>query len=72
MLTAHEPFHTVSEAIKNGTDMQTHRVASQVCKKRILVGDTDNGTKIKETIKDLKELIGAYRSGDVRQDKHKM
>lgn len=72
MLTAHEPFKTVSEAIKNGTDMQTHRVASEVCKKRILVGDTDNGAKIKETINDLKELISAYRSGEVRQDKHKM
>lgn len=72
MLTAHEPFKTVSEAIKNGTDMQTHRVASEVCEKRILVGDTDNGAKIKETINDLKELISAYRSGEVHQDKHKM
>ena len=51
--------------------MQTHGVASQRCKKRILVGDTDNGAKIKETINDLKELINAYRSGEVRQDKHR-
>lgn len=72
MLTAHEPFQSVGEAIKNGADMQTHGVASQRCKKRILVGDTDNGAKIKETINDLKELISAYRSGEVRQDKHKI
>ena len=72
MLTAHEPFKSVVESIKSGTDMQTHRVASEICKKRILVGDTDNGAKIKETINDLKELISAYRSGEVHQDKHKI
>ena len=72
MLTAHDPFQYVGEAIKSSVDMQTHRVASEAAKKRILVGDTDNGAKIKESISDLKELISAYRSGDVRQDKHKI
>lgn len=69
MLTAHEPFRSVGEAIKDCTDMQTHRVASEVADRRILVGDTDDGAKIKETIGDLKELINAYRSGEVRQNK---
>lgn len=71
MLTAHEPFRSVSEAIKNCADMQTHKVASEVADRRILVGDTDNGIKIKESIFDLKELIDAYRSGEVRQNKHR-
>lgn len=71
MLTAHEPFRSVGEAIKDCTDMQTHRVASEVADRRILVGDTDDGAKIKETIGDLKELINAYRSGEVRQNKHR-
>lgn len=71
MLTAHEPFRSVGEAIKDCTDMQTHRVASEVADRRILVGDTDNGVKIKESISDLKELINAYRSGEVRQNKHR-
>lgn len=71
MLTAHEPFRSVGEAIKDCTDMQTHRVASEVADRRILVGDTDNGAKIKESIIDLKELINAYRSGEVRQNKHR-
>ena len=71
MLTAHEPFRSVGEAIKDCTDMQTHRVASEVADRRILVGDTDNGAKIKESISDLKELINAYRSGEVRQNKHR-
>ena len=51
--------------------MKTNRVAAEVADKRILVGDTDNGAKIKETIGDLKELINAYRSGEVRQNKHR-
>lgn len=71
MLTAHEPFRSVGEAIKDCADMQTHRVASEVADRRILVGDIDNGAKIKETIGDLKELINAYRSGEVRQNKHR-
>ena len=71
MLTAHEPFRSVGDAIKNCTDMQTHRVASEVAERRILVGDTDNGAKIKETIIDLKELMDAYRSVEVRQNKHR-
>lgn len=71
MLTAHEPFRSVGEAIKDCTDMQTHRVASEVADRRILVGDTDNGAKIKESISDLKDLINAYRSGEVRQNKHR-
>lgn len=47
--------------------METTRVASQVSSTRILVGDTDTGKKIKESINDLKELIEAYRNGTVKQ-----
>lgn len=36
----------------------------KICK-RILVGDTDVGEKMREKISDLKELIGAYRSGEI-------
>lgn len=67
MLSAHEPFESVEKSITSGKDMKTYRVATEVSDNRILVGDTDNGKKIKETIKDLKELIQAYRSGTVRQ-----
>ena len=67
MLSAHEPFESVEKAITSGKDMKTYRVASQVSDRRILVGDTDNGRAIQENIKDLKELIKAYRSGVVRQ-----
>jgi fructose-1,6-bisphosphatase-3 len=48
--------------------MQTNQVATEVSQKRILVGDTDNGKKIRENIKDLKDLIKAYRNGTLRQN----
>ncbi|MGN1130263.1 MAG: fructose-bisphosphatase class III, partial [Ruminococcus sp.] len=67
MLSAHEPFESVEKSITSGKDMKTYRVASQVSDRRILVEDTDNGRAIKENIKDLKDLIKAYRSGVVRQ-----
>lgn len=66
MLTAHEPFVSLENAVQNSTDMKTNRVAAEVADKRILVGDTDNGAKIKENISDLKELIAAYRSGIIK------
>lgn len=66
MLTAHEPFVSLANAVRNSTDMKTNRVAAEVADQRILVGDTDNGAKIKENISDLKELIAAYRSGIIK------
>ena len=68
MLTAHEPFKSVDYTIRSGRDMQTNQVATEVSQKRILVGDTDNGKKIREDIKDLKDLIKAYRNGTLRQN----
>lgn len=67
MLTAHQPFKSVDYTIQSGKDMETTRVASQVSNTRILVGDTDTGKKIKESINDLKELIAAYRNGTIKQ-----
>ena len=68
MLTAHEPFKSVDYTIRSGRDMQTNQVATEVSQKRILVGDTDNGKKIRENIKDLKDLIKPYRNGTLRQN----
>ena len=68
MLTAHEPFKSVDATIRSGRDMQTNQVAKEVSQKRILVGDTDNGKRLRENIKDLKELIKAYRDGTIRQN----
>lgn len=62
-LTAHEPFESSELAIQKEIDIVSNRVAVENTMKRILVGDTDNGKKIKERIGELKELIQAYRLG---------
>lgn len=62
-LTAHEPFECAEQVIHNDRDIVSNQVAVEKSFNRILVGDTDNGKKMKENIDDLKELIKAYRSG---------
>ena len=64
-LTAHEPFESPETAVRDERDIVSRREAVENMDKRILVGDTDVGEKMREKISDLKELIGAYRSGEI-------
>lgn len=63
MLVAHEPFTSAEYAIENGTDIHQNRVMVELRPKRMVVGDTDNGKALKERIKELEQLLEAYRSG---------
>lgn len=65
VLAAHEPFESVEKAVKEGSDIHSHRLLIQHVLKRKMVADTDNGMKIKESIADLEELLAAYREGDI-------
>ncbi|MBE5889815.1 MAG: fructose-1,6-bisphosphatase [Lachnospiraceae bacterium] len=62
-LTAHDPFESAEEAVKNEIDIVSRREAVELCDKRILVGDTDVGKRMKSRIRDLRELISAYQEG---------
>ncbi|MFI3141000.1 MAG: fructose-1,6-bisphosphatase [Clostridia bacterium] len=62
-LVAHEAFINRETAIKNEFDIVSHTVMIKSMPKRLLVGDTDEGIKIKERISELEELLSAYRSG---------
>ncbi len=66
-LTAHEPFSGAEDVIYNNRDIVSNQVAVRHSANRILVGDTDNGKRLKERIDDLKELIKAYRQGFVAE-----
>ena len=66
-LTAHEPFDCAEEVIYNDKDIVSNQVAVQHAFNRILVGDTDNGKRIKENIAELKDLIKAYRRGTISE-----
>lgn len=66
-LTAHEPFECAEQVIHNDKDIVSNQVAVEHAFNRILVGDTDNGKKLRENIADLKELIKAYRKGIISE-----
>ena len=66
-LTAHEPFTSAEEVFRNDKDIVSNQVAVQQTAGRILVGDTDNGKRLKENIAELKELIKAYRHGIISE-----
>lgn len=66
-LTAHEPFECAEQVIHDDRDIVSNQVAVRHAFNRILVGDTDNGKKLKENIADLKELIKAYRLGTISE-----
>lgn len=66
-LTAHEPFVSRETAIREEIDIVSKREAVEYMDKRILVGDTDEGTKMRERIKDIRRLIEAYQSGEIAE-----
>jgi fructose-1,6-bisphosphatase-3 len=66
-LTAHEPFVSAEKAIREEIDIVSKREAVEYADKRILVGDTDKGIKMRQRIADIKELIQAYQSGEIAE-----
>ena len=66
-LAAHEPFETTEIAIEEEQDIVSHQIAVNYSHKRQTVGDTDNGKQLLKKIGELKELIGAYRSGTIKE-----
>ncbi|MDD2595896.1 MAG: fructose-1,6-bisphosphatase [Bacteroidales bacterium] len=66
-LVQHEPFSSVEEAVRYGTDIKSERRFINEYKERILVRDTDIGASLKQQSADLKDLLEAYRLGLIRQ-----
>ena len=66
-LVQHEPFSSIDEAVRLGQDIKSTRSIVEHTHQRILVNDTDIGTELKSQIEDLKELLDAYRSGDLKE-----
>ena len=66
-ISAHKPFTSTEDAVRNGYDIISDNVYSILEKERIFVKDTDQGKEIKEEIQDLKDLIAAYRNGDINE-----
>jgi len=62
-LVAHEPFESKESVIRNETDVVSDDVIVETMKCRQCVVDTDIGKDMKERIKELEELLQAYREG---------
>ena len=60
-LVSHEPFSGVESVLNENHDIESDIAFYQPAPKRILVGDTDNGKNLKESIKKLEELLYAYK-----------
>ena len=63
ILAAHEPFESTENAIEKESDIHSDSIVVKKVMRRKKVGDTDIGTELKALIKDLEELVKAYRSG---------
>ena len=68
LLSANEPFDSKDEAIKDEIDIKYDIMVNEKKTKRKLVADTDIGRKLNEEIRDLKELIIAYKDGIISEN----
>lgn len=66
-LVKHEPFTSAAEAIRNGTDIVSTTEIVELSKRRMRVRDTDKGHVIELQIKELTELLYAYRHGIIKE-----
>ncbi|MCR5055001.1 MAG: fructose-1,6-bisphosphatase [Lachnospiraceae bacterium] len=64
-LVSHKPFTSMEDAVKTGTDIHSDNVMVEQYPTRLSVGDTDAGVQIKLSIEELKELLEAYRKGEI-------
>ncbi len=68
-LVQHEPFTSAEEAVKNGSDILDTTQIVELNHQRVRVRDTDKGAELLSQIRELKELLRAYRHGDLKERK---
>ena len=62
-LVAHEPFESKETAIRAESDIFSNFITVELTSKRQNVADTDQGVEIKESIRQLENLLRAYEEG---------
>ena len=65
-LVQHEPFESTQNAIEQGKDIISETKVVEFMERRKLVRDTDIGKKLIDQIDDLKQLLVAFRKGQIR------
>lgn len=67
-LKAHEPFESVERAVRENSDIHSSSEIVETERRRVMVGDTDDGERIKREIDDLYELLELYRTGMIQPE----
>lgn len=62
-LVAHEPFVSMEAAVKYESDILSDSMIIETSQNRILVADTYSGKELQENIRNLEDLLQAYRDG---------
>lgn len=66
-LVQHEHFTSTADAILRGSDIVSTTQIVEMSDHRMRVADTDQGEEISEQIKDLEQLLYAYRHGIIKE-----
>jgi fructose-1,6-bisphosphatase-3 len=66
-IKAHYPFKDVYQVLMTNADIDSETTQVELEPKRVMIGDTDNGKRIKQMINDLKALLKAYRKGVIME-----
>lgn len=66
LLSAHEAFESVKNAIENDHDIHSTLEEVELAPRRLLVEDTDTGAAIKRKICDLRAIVDAFRKGIIK------
>ncbi len=66
-LIQHEPFSSVDDAIRRGTDIRSSTQIVELSGHRLRVRDTDKGRELQSQVNELKQLLAAYRHGIIKE-----
>jgi fructose-1,6-bisphosphatase-3 len=66
-LAEHAHFDSIEQVLVAGADMLPHTREIRTYPRPLLLADTEDGAKIRQTIALLEALILAYQEGDIRQ-----
>ncbi len=67
-LRTHQPFESAEKAINEDEDISSSSEYIYTAPQRLTVADTDEGWRNRETIEDLKLLVRAYQTGELREN----
>ena len=67
VLAAHEPFESRAKAVEEGSDIHSDTILVEHVTHRKKVSDTDIGKQLAADVDDLKKLLYAYRSGEIKE-----